>query len=98
MNSLDSAAETYVRLTLALGEIDPYHVDAYFGPEQWKEEAKGIPLDEIIVGAAQARSILVSATIPSGPRSKFLDKQLGALEARANLKNGVSYSFDEESA
>ena len=33
-------AEQYVKLVLAMGEHDPAYVDAYFGPAQWREQAK----------------------------------------------------------
>jgi len=35
-NSLDIAAEKYVRLGLELGQYDPDYVDAYLGPEDWR--------------------------------------------------------------
>ena len=34
--SLDTAAETYVRLVLALGERDGDSLDAYHGPPEWQ--------------------------------------------------------------
>ena len=37
---LDPIAESYVRLALALGEHDDDYVDAYFGPADWREQAK----------------------------------------------------------
>lgn len=98
LQSLDQVAETYVRLTLALGEIDPYHVDAYFGPPAWKDEAKGTTLDEIVARSAEARAAIGQDEIKANRRARFLDKQLQSLIARAQLRNGVRFSFDEESA
>ncbi len=36
---LDTVAETYVRLVLAVGVHDADYVDAYYGPAAWREEA-----------------------------------------------------------
>ena len=96
--NLDQIAESYVRYTLALGEIDPYHVDAFFGPPEWKEQAKGIALQEIIERAAEARSAITDEQIKTEARAKFLAKQLESLKARAQLKNGTKFTFDEESS
>ena len=98
MSSLDQNAESYVRLTLALGEIDPNHVDAYFGPQAWRDEAKGSSLAHIIKQAEEARASITDVQIKQEPRAKFLSKQLDALIARAQLLNGKKFSFDEESA
>ena len=45
--SMDSIAEQYVRLTLAVGQHDPDYVDAYYGPADWKPGEKKTSLDEI---------------------------------------------------
>ncbi|MDX1584485.1 MAG: hypothetical protein R3338_12885, partial [Thermoanaerobaculia bacterium] len=38
--SMDQIAREYVHLVLALGEHDPGYVDAYYGPADWKDDAK----------------------------------------------------------
>ena len=96
MPNLDAAAESYVRLTLALGEIDPYHVDAYYGPPAWKDGAKGARLEQIIDKAGEIRASISDAV--SDPRAKSLAKQLEALIARAQLRAGQDFTFDEESS
>ena len=47
--AMDSIAEQYVRLALAMGEHDASYVDAYFGPGHWRTEAEelGLGLEEI---------------------------------------------------
>ena len=40
-------AERYVKLVLAMGEHDADYVDAYYGPPEWREAAKGRTLDGI---------------------------------------------------
>ena len=37
---LDSTATEYVKLVLATGEHDASYVDAYYGPSQWRDEAR----------------------------------------------------------
>ena len=96
--SLDSVAEAYVRLTLALGDIDPYHVDAYYGPPGWKDEAKGKSLNEILDQAQAARAQISDDLVEEDRRARCLSAQLDALLARAALKNGAKMTFDEESA
>ena len=98
MKSLDPIAESYVLLTLALGEIDPYHVDAYYGPAEWKEEAKHIGLLEIIEQASEARLKISDRQANENPRARYLAKQLDALIAVAERHKGVTRRFDEESA
>ena len=52
--NLDTYAETYVKLALALGVHDEYYVDAYFGPEEWREQAtsEAKSLEDIIAAAS----------------------------------------------
>ena len=37
---MNTLAERYVRLVLALGQHDADYVDAYYGPAEWKMEAQ----------------------------------------------------------
>ena len=38
--AIDSIAERYVRLQLAIGVHDPDHVGWYYGPRQWRTQAE----------------------------------------------------------
>ena len=38
--ALNSIAEQYVKLVLAVGQYDADYVDAYYGPVEWQAEAK----------------------------------------------------------
>jgi len=101
--SLDSIAETCVRLVLAVGEHDDGYVDAYYGPEAWREEvrAAGRSLEEIRAEASASLAALDEA--PQGGdeitrlRHRFLRHQLAALVTRVDLLDGKRLSFDEES-
>src|SRR5438046_6410533 len=38
--AMNTVAERYVRLVLALGQHDPDYVDAFYGPADWKTQAE----------------------------------------------------------
>jgi len=102
--SMDRIAESFVKLALAVGEHDPLYVDAYFGPEAWREQAKREkrPLEEIRNAAAPlvAELKLLDASGEEEPlrlRRTFLIKQLESLAARVSMLEGAKPAFDEES-
>jgi hypothetical protein len=37
---MDTMAERYVKLVLALGQHDADYVDAYYGPAEWKADVE----------------------------------------------------------
>ena len=100
---MQSAAEEYVRLALALGRHDPDFIDAYFGPPHWKGEAEreARPLARIRTDAAALAERI--AGLPAGVeeidelRRRFLGRQVAALAARAEIVAGKRLPFDEES-
>jgi len=103
--TLDSAAEGFVQLALAVGQHDADYVDAYFGPEEWQAavEEEALGLDEIL-DRAQALSGHVEAlpvdradTMLS-QRHRRLAKMIESLAARTRYLAGERVSFDEESA
>jgi hypothetical protein len=101
---MNTIAERYVKLVLALGQHDPDYVDAFYGPAEWKAEAarRKQPLAEI--GAATDG--LVAELPPRAGderdelvalRHDYLKRQLEALRARVRMLEGAKLSFDEES-
>jgi hypothetical protein len=102
--SMNWIAESYVKLALALGTLDPDYVDAYYGPSAWKEAAdasKATP-DEItrkahVLLAALASVDTTTLDAMSRLRREYLDKQLRAMVARVDFLEGARLSFDEES-
>src|SRR5688572_5918011 len=100
---MDSAAQDYVRLVLAVGVHDADYVDAYYGPPEWKKEAEAskLSLDEIAKQATAVRGRVTSLPPPSGEmeelRRVYLDRQLSSLLARVRMLKGERLSFDEES-
>ena len=102
---MNSIAERYVKLVLAVGQHDADYVDAFYGPQEWKTEAERqkMPLEQI---EAEARRLI--ADIPDVPavdrpdevavlRHDYLKRQLEALVSRVRMLEGAKLSFDEES-
>jgi hypothetical protein len=101
--TMDTIAEAYVKLVLALGQHDPGYVDAYYGPPAWKAEAAsaGLDLDAIGSSVASMSTFLAHEPVPSDEMQKlrllYLQRQLSAMAARVRMLNGERFSFDEES-
>jgi len=98
-SALDAAAESYVRLVLALGERDADSLDAYHGPREWQADARAAyaTLPEIRASAA-ALAAQLETPIPNDDevRRRFLIRQLGAVVARIDVVRGARLPFDEE--
>lgn len=106
--SENAAAETYVRLVLALGLHDQNFVDAYYGPPAIRQEVEQAkwPLADINKRAAVLEVDLrrlpaIEASAPDAAmqqlRRAYLARQLNALRARVAMLQGKRFPFDEES-
>src|SRR5262245_16840335 len=106
---MDTIAEQYVKLVLAMGQHDADYVDAYYGPPQWKKDAEVSKLDLDAIGS---RARVLTADLdrlrqPEGGggsgdemsrlREQYLERQLSALSARVRILKGERLSFDDES-
>ncbi len=98
---MNTTAEQYVRLVLAVGQHDPDYVDAYYGPSEWKPGEAKTPLDVISSRAASLREELARTPAPQEEmerlRHEYLSKQLASLAARVRMLQGERLSFDDES-
>lgn len=98
---MNEIAERYVKLALALGELDANYVDAYYGPPEWKAEVSGLTAQEIASRAADlSRELDGEDPRPdemSRLRKANLAKQVGGLHTRARMVSGESFPFDVES-
>ena len=100
---LDPIAEAYVHLTLEIGEHEPGYVDAYYGPEEWAQQAKRSPrpLPELRT-AAEALLTQLSRVDEAGlaplevKRKRLLTAQLVAARTRMAMLAGDSLAFDDE--
>jgi hypothetical protein len=101
--AMNHAAESYVKLVLAMGEHDADYVDAYYGPPEWRAQikAKKPSLDEIRAGAVALHDELTATPEPHDKmlalRCDYLTRQIEALIARVDILKGKKMTFDEES-
>jgi hypothetical protein len=102
-SALDSIAESYVKLVLAIGLHDSDYVDAYFGPPGWRDEVNVArqPIEELIAGAQKLLQNLGRITRPKTEdmlalRHQYLTRQLRSAVARLEMLQGHSFTFEEE--
>ena len=102
---MNTIAERYVKLVLALGRHDADYVDAFYGPPEWKAEAERqkTPLPEIRATAERLIADIPNLTDADRRdelvvlRRDYLERQLEALIARVHMLEGAKLTFDEES-
>lgn len=100
---MNEIAESYVKLVLAVGAHDPDYVDAYYGPEAWRQEAAGdaSSLDDILSRArrlhAELSGVEVGGDSLLASRHRYLTRHLESLIARVEILGGKTYRFDDES-
>ncbi|TPV95400.1 MAG: hypothetical protein B7733_10370 [Myxococcales bacterium FL481] len=100
-------AREYVDLVLAVGEHDDGYVDAYYGPESWRERVRAEPaaLSEIARRARDLRQRIADTDRPTtgedaemwALRAAFLDAQSSSIAAYAEILAGHPLAFDDES-
>ena len=107
-DALDAAAQSYVRLALALGDRDSDSLDSYHGPPAWQVEAHAThaTLAQIRASAAALAGALASplprpatarvAGEDDAVRRAFLIRQLNAITARVDVLQGARYTFADE--
>jgi len=100
--SLDSAARSYVRLALSLGERDSDSLDSYRGPLSWRADvqAEHLPLSQVRARAVALARSLEMATAENdaaqASRRAFLIAQLHAIVSRIDVLQGARPMFAEE--
>jgi hypothetical protein len=109
--SMDTIAEDYVKLVLAVGQHDADYVDAYYGPPEWKEAAgkTKVPIATLASSAATLAAALEKQPAPAAEtgrlRLQYLQRQVSAVAARLRMLDAGTpgtarkalLSFDEES-
>jgi hypothetical protein len=103
--SLDTVADEYVKLALAIGQYDPDFIDAYYGPEDWrpaKSRKKNLPYEEFrwrVNDLLNQLGEIDDADFEALQmlRYKFLHKQLSALQTKLDMMAGKELPFDVES-
>src|SRR6185295_4734703 len=102
---MNTIAERYVKLVLALGRHDADYVDAFYGPPGWKAEAERQKTALPEIRATAERLIAEIPNLTDGDRKDelvvlrrdYLKRQLEALRARVRMLEGAKLTFDEES-
>lgn len=101
---LDEIARDYLFLELSMELHDASHVDAYFGPESIRESASDAALSlQTIDDKAKALSERLQSLPrtdgepPRTARIEGLIRRLQALSTRIAIKEGQTFTFDEES-
>jgi hypothetical protein len=98
---MNTLAQQYVRLVLALGQHDADYVDAYYGPPEWKPAGDKRPLADIDRDAATLEAQLAAAPAAFDElevlRHRYLSKQLASLRTRVAMLSGTKLTFDQES-
>ena len=98
---MNTLAQQYVRLVLALGQHDADYVDAYYGPPEWKPTGEKRPLADIDHDAAALEARLAAAPAAGDElevlRHRYLSKQLASLRTRVAMLSGTKLTFDQES-
>jgi len=101
---LNSLAEKYVRLGLAIGQYDESFVDAYYGPDSLKPAMvktdsvfpKDRFLAEVNMLTNDLKALEGNANDTIAKRSAWITSQLKAFERRIKLFGGDSASFEIE--
>lgn len=101
---MNTIAEEYVKLVLAVGNHDADYVDAYHGPEGWKAESQQQKqsLEQIHTSAHKTLTSLAkfdssAFAEPEKLRHQYLTRQLQSLIARVEMLQGKKFTFDQES-
>ena len=92
-------AEEYIKLSFALEEYTPGYVDAYFGPEEWKSQAKQdgkLPLQDLRGRIARLANDISRANDMDAQRKDFLARQVTAMQMSLRLLLEEKVSLSEE--
>jgi hypothetical protein len=92
-------SEEFVRLALAIEGYLPGYLDAYFGPDEWMQDAKQAgkrPLAELTEKAGRLTSEVSEVNGWDAQRKDFLAAQLRAMQMSLRLLAGEKVSLVEE--
>lgn len=99
--ALNALARDYVGLILEIGEHEDGYVDAYYGPAEWRDQAKAgkRPLPQLLT-AANALVAQLESSRASAPdrvqRKAYLIAHTRAAAARIRMLSGEKLSFQDE--
>lgn len=91
--------DEYIRLGLALDEYMPGYVDSYFGPQEWRAQAKQdgkLPLQNLTERTARLANDIAQADGMDAQRKDFLARQVTAMQMSLRLLAGEKIPLAEE--
>lgn len=99
--ALDDVARDYVRLVLEIDAHESGYVDAYFGPAEWREEARKSPRDQAALKkeADRLRSVLArfqSDDAEQAQRARVLAANVTSARFRLDMIGGQRAYFADE--
>ena len=98
-NNNHQAGEECVKLALAIDEHLPGYVDSFFGPAEWKNQAKQngkLPLPDLTDQAARLAIDISQADSLDAQRKDFLARQVTAMQMSLRLLSGEKVSLAAE--
>lgn len=93
--------EAYVRLALGIDSHFEGYVDAYFGPEEWRDEIAQQEAEPLPSLADKAEELLAALKVSNEldkQRVRFLDGQLRAMRAMLQLLMGRELTLRQEAS
>jgi hypothetical protein len=99
VNVDQECGERFVRLALAIDEHMPGYVDAYFGPEEWKAQAKQdgkVPLSALTDRTQQLAADISQVHDLSPQRRDYLVRHITAMQMSLRLLGGEKVSLADE--
>lgn len=99
--SIDETARDYVRLALEIDAHESGYVDAYYGPDEWREAARANPRGRpaLKVEAERLLRVLDNFSAPdseSAQRAKVLRANIASARFRLDMIDGRRVSFVDE--
>jgi hypothetical protein len=99
--SLDALARDYVRLALEIDAHESGYVDAYFGPDEWREAARKNPRERPELNAEADRIIAglngyTAEAGEQGQRARVLQANVRSARFRLDMIDGVRVKFADE--
>jgi hypothetical protein len=97
MTASNQIGRDYIVLALSVGELEDGVVDSYYGPEQWRDEARDRHADApTLASEAGAIRSRLESEVEDPQRRRWLDRQLIGLETLARRIGGEEMSYLDE--
>jgi hypothetical protein len=99
--NIDTLAQDYVRLALEIDAHESGYVDAYYGPDEWREAARRNPRERGALKAAADRIVADLASLASagggqGQRARVMMANASSARFRLDMIDGKRVPFVQE--